>query len=504
MAAKITRKAAVAELADKKPAVKALDKITATKPARKPREAKPEAKRRLSKGRPVAETPKAKPVKPLQFRDLWSENVLTIKEYVNRFGGHDAARVYIDYAEDELPSNILRINKGMLCSMIAGSDQDVERAYRRALISYNLGQLAPHQVANVQRLYSSQTIAKWRKEISHPSYETLTELESYGIYLVAGSILEEDAPQQPPQKQPGAPLYPAGDEIYEIFKLRDLERCAYAAVDYERNVNTNMAFDDYERLSKIAAFRAMMELWPLSFRHYANVGADIRDVTWTLITDEFKAVVSHERVEVIIGTDVAGYTLYASVDSLEEALEGVFHHFDTLSTDQLQGMLRTVGFDQMYVAGMKFDLLANRSFNPGAFVKPTYEHAVEIYHNSARMSAADFLLLAAQTTRGVFIERAETHGTFDEYNLIVDDMLFRVMYLDKTDASSNVHHCVASLSLHQNILMTGRLSLEAHGVYIAENSVMQLPVSEAAQERFFPDVENTEDEILFINSVTFV
>jgi hypothetical protein len=503
MAAKITPK--------NEPIKKPAAKPAAEKPVRKVRESKkPEAKGRLSKGRPdLSATPtKTKVAKPkaLRFRDLWKENVSDIKTFVNRvFHDDNDARTYIDYAEGYAPDGIRNISSEILRNMHDDSKQDVDRAYRRALISFNLGQLPPDQVALVHRLYSAQSIANWHREISHPSEETLEELEGHGIYLCAGSVLMMDEFQQPPKGALApAPKYNEGDDIFEIFTKRDLERAPYLAQDYEHNLN-NLDFSDYEALGKISAFRAMIELWPKSFRHYANAHTDVRNLTWTFITDAFTAVVSSSRVEVTVGTEEAGYSLYARVGGLQEAVERVFWYFNTLSTDQLAGLLKTVGFDTNHVAGMKFDLMAGRDFNPTAFMRPSSELAVEIYHNSSRMSAGDFLLTAAQTTRGVYFEREDTLGSFDVYDMYVGGLKFRVLYLDNEVYKNGDHRGVASMREHQNNLSALKSSMVTHGVYLDDKAVMHLPLSADAESNFHPETEiGVNDTEFYMHSVTFV
>lgn len=494
----------------KRPTIKA--PVKALEVLQKLVDKKPEAKGRRAKGKPepvATQNPTGKKViktapKALKFRDLWKENVSDIKTFANRvFHDDNNARIYIDYAEGEAPENIRHINSEILDNLYADSKQDVERAYRRALISYNLSQLSAEHMGKVQSLYSGQSIKSWADEKSSPSDMTLDHLEEFGIYLAQGSPLDGDKTHQPPVKSAATLRYKSDDEIFEIFSLRELERVPNLAKDYEHNIN-NLEFWDYERLGKIDAFRAMLELWPKSFRHYVNSGADVRDLTWTFITEAFTAVVRENRVEVTIGTDASGYTLYASVTSLEEAVARVFCYFDIMGTDQLDSMLETVGFDKKFLAGMKFDLMANRDFNPFAFLKPSYGHAVEIIETGVRFSASDFLLLAAQTTRGVFLEVREDHGTFDEYDLMVADMVFRVMHLDKTAPfESTITKGVASRHLHQRNLTEGRHHLEAHGMYVDEHSVMHLTITEAVHQRVFPEI-SVEGEVLFISSVTFV
>ncbi len=515
MAAKITAK----DPADQssRPAGKSLGKKPAVKPAaekpvRKVRESKPGPKGRLPKGGPdLSATPtktKVSKPKPLKFRDLWKENVSDIKTYVNHvFHDDNDARTYIDYAEGHAPDGIRRITSEILRNMHDDTKQDVDRAYRRALISYNLGQLEPSHVALVHRLYSAQSIANWHREISHPSEETLEELESHGIYLCAGSVLMMDEFQQPPKgAQAATPKYNEGDDIFEIFTKRDLERVPNLSKDYEHNIN-NLDFSDYEKLGKLAAFRAMLELWPQSFRHYANAHADVRDLTWTFITDAFTAVVSSSRVEVTVGTEESGYSLYARVGGLQEAVEGVFSYFDTMSTDQLEGFLKTVGFDQEYVAGMKYNVMGDRDFNPTAFMSSSNGHAVEIYHNSTRMTAADFLMVAAHTTRGVRFEREDTHGSFDTYNLYLSGLKFRVMYLDNDVYKSGDHRGVASMREHQNNLsaINYRSAMAVHGVYLDDNAVMHFPISAEAESNFHPETNlGANDTEFFMHTVTFV
>lgn len=493
----------------KKPAVKAV----AEKPVRKVRESKPkpEAKGRLSKGRPdLSATPtktKVSKPKPLKFRDLWKENVSDIKTYVNHvFHDDNDARTYIDYAEGFAPDGIRNISSEILRNMHDDTKQDVDRAYRRALISFNLGQLPPDQVALVHRLYSAQSVANWHREISHPSEETLEELEGHGIYLCAGSVLLVDEFQQPPRGAvAAAPKYNEGDDIFEIFTKRDLERAPHLAQDYEHNLN-NLDFSDYEALGKIAAFRAMIELWPKSFRHYANAHADVRNLTWTFITDAFTAVVGSERVEVTVGTDDAGYSLYARVSGLQEGIERVFSYFDTMGTEQLEGFLKTVGFDLEYVAGMKFNVMGDRDLNPMAFMNTGGNaHAIEIYHNSARFTAADFLMLAAHTTRGVYFERNDTHGSFDEYKMNLDGMVFRVLYLDNEVYKSGDHRGVASMREHQNNLSASNSIMAQHGVYLDEHAVMHLALSAEAESNFHPELAiEPKDDAFFMHTVTFV
>lgn len=497
--------AAKAKSLDKKPAAKP----AAEKQARKPRETKPGPKGRLPKpvdlSAPATKTKVAKP-KALKFRDLWKENVSDIKTFVNRvFHDDNDARTYIDYAEGHTPDGIRRISSEILRNMHDYSKQDVDRAYRRALISYNLDQLAPDQVALVSRLYSAQSIANWHREMSHPSEETLEELEGHGIYLCEGSVLMMDEFQQPPKGAvAAAPKYNEGDDIFEIFTKRDLERAPHLAQDYEHNLN-NLDFSDYEALGKINAFRAMIELWPKSFRHYANAHADVRNLTWTFITDAFTAVVGSERVEVTVGTDDAGYSLYARVSGLQEGIERVFSYFDTMGTEQLEGLLKTVGFDLEYVAGMKFNVMGDRDFNPSEFMNPSHAPAVEIYHSSTRFTAAEFLLLAAHTTRGVHFEREDTHATFDEYTLYLDGMKFRVLYLDNEVYKNGDHRGVASLREHQNNLSATRSQLAQHGVYLDDNAVMHFPVSAEAAGNFHPEHElGANDTEFFMHTVTFV
>lgn len=515
MAAKITAKNPADQSSrpagkslDKKPAVKAV----AEKPVRKVRESKPkpEAKGRLSKGKPdLSATPtKTKVAKPkaLKFRDLWKEKVSDIKTYVNQvFHVDDDARIYIDYAEG-LVGNIHKVDIDILADMRDNTKQDVDRAYRRALISFNLSQLSADQMGIIQALYSQQSIKNWMDESANPSEETLEHLEERGIYLCAGSKLDMGESQQPPAVK--APTYSEGDDIFDIFTQRDLSRVPHLAKDYEHNLN-NLDFSDYERLGKIPAFRAMMELWPNSFRHYANEHTDVRDLTWTFLfdlygTEQLRAVVSSTRVEVVVGTDQAGYSMFAHVGSLEDGVERIFSYFDILSTDGLDAMLQTVGFRDKYVAGMKFDVMAERLFNPMAFMRTGNEPAIEIYHDSTRMTAAEFLLLAAQTTRGVYFERHDTHGAFDEYELLVAGMKFRVLYMDNDFYKNGEHRGVASLRGSSDDLIAGRQVLLSHGVYVDDKNVMHLPISDIASEVFQAGGRNVDEDFFYMHTVTFV
>lgn len=515
MAAKITAKNPADQ--SSRPAGKSLGKKPAVKPAaekpvRKVRESKPGPKGRLPKGGPdLSATPtpaKTKVSKPkaLKFRDLWKENVSDIKTYVNNvFHTDDDARIYIDYAEG-LVSNIHKVDIDILADMRDNTKLDVDRAYRRALISFNLSQLSADQMGIIQSLYSQQSIKNWMDESANPSEETLEHLEERGIYLCAGSKLAMDEFQQPPIA-PKTPKYSEGDDIFEIFTQRDLERAPNLANDYEHNIN-NLDFSDYEKLGKVPAFRAMIELWPRSFRHYANAHAHVKDLTWTFIfdlygTEQLRAVVSSERVEVVVGTEQAGYSMFAQVNSLEEGVERVFSYFDILSTDGLDGMLKTVGFKEKYVAGMRFDVMADRVFNPMAFLQVDNEPSVEIYHDSTRLTAAKFLLLAAQTTRGVYFERHDTVGNFDEYDLHVDDMKFRVLYMDNEFYQHGEHRGVGSLRGHSNNL-SAEQELSRHGIYVDAQNVMHLPISSDAEEVFQAGGRTRDEEHFYMHTVTFV
>lgn len=470
---------------------------------KKPAKTKPVAKGRLVRPTESFASAPIKKAKPLQFRKLWNEQHSALKNYAGAFDDMDSARLYIDYAEGEKPDAIRHITNAMLIAMSSCSRQDVNRAYRRALISYNISQLSADQMALLNSLYSAQSIKNWRDEVATPSDETLEHLEERGIYLCEGSPLEIDEFQQPPKKKV-LPAYSAGDEVYDLFTERDLNRVHYLTDDYERNVQ-HVDFQDYESLSQLKAFRAMLELWPTTFRHYANNAADVRDLSWTFITSVFRAVVRKDRVEVIVGEDKQGYSFFATTASLQDAVERVFHYFDTLSGDQLETVLKGVGFDRKAVAGMEFEIIQDIPQNPSAFMSSLPGKSIRLTDNGAHFTAAEFLLLAAGAPRGVLFEREDSAGAFDEYRMSVHEMNFRVYYLDNKVYDNGPHRGVASLREHQGNLNAGRAILNIHGIYVDEHNVMHLPISAEAESNFHPETGiSPDDDSFFMNSVTFV
>jgi hypothetical protein len=507
MPAKIIRKEDAAKSpVEKKPAT--AKKAAAAKPVVE----KKVEKKRVAKGRPdrpveatpkePVKTPKADKVKPLQFRDLWRERGNGIVQYVQMFQTSDDARLYVDYAEDNVPNLITRFSSKMLHTMDEDTKQDVLRAFRRALISHNIDQMSPGEIQTLHGLFSAQSIKNWRDEVASPSEGTLENLATHGIYLLAGSPLADDQNFQP-RKTPVV-KYSAGDEVYDLFTARDLDRVHNLTDDYERNVQ-HVDFQDYESLVQLKAFRAMLELWPTTFRHYANKAADVRDLSWTFITSVFRAVVRKDRVEVIVGEDKQGYSFFATTASLQDAVERVFHYFDTLSGDQLETVLKGVGFDRKAVAGMEFEIIQDIQQNPSAFMSSLPGKSIRLMGSGAHFTAAEFLLLAAEAPRGVLFEREDSAGAFDEYRMSVHEMDFRVYYLDNKVYDNGPHRGVASLREHQSNLSTGRAILNIHGIYVDEHNVMHLPISAEAESNFHPETGiSPNDDSFFMNSVTFV
>lgn len=467
---------------------------------------KPVASKSLKAVTPV-EAPVAKKAakkKPLKFDQLWREDYDAIHNYVNTaFETDDAARLYIDLAEFHAPQNIRLFTADILRQMQDETGLDVARAFRIALISYNLDQLSAEDMQTVLNVASQASVKNWRAQISLASEEMLEDLENEGVYLLEGSPLEIDEHQQPPKKKPVV-AFAEGDEILDVFDKKSLLACPQLAADYDQNMR-QVNYDEYDKIADIAAFRAMYALWPHSFRHHANVNtASGRRVTWTVITELFRAVVSEERVEVILGDDESGYSYYAKVDGFEAGFDRVFAYFNTLSSDQLEGALRTVGFSDYYVAGVKFDVVQGELQKPGAFVVPCAQPIVEIFHSANRLHASDFLMLAAQTTRGIHFEREDTHGKFDEYELILSGDKFRVMYLDNEVYSGGPLKGVASLTEHADQLQR-TAHLAAHGAHLDDNNVLQLPVSAEAVSNFHPeDGVKPDHDNFYMTSVTFV
>uniref|UniRef100_A0AB39CDH1 DNA polymerase n=1 Tax=Pseudomonas phage HRDY3 TaxID=3236930 RepID=A0AB39CDH1_9VIRU len=438
--------------------------------------------------------------------DVWTEHHSDLANYCAATFRSNEIPTYTELADGDIGAVIAFSPEMLIAMQDKHPKQDIEKLYRRALVKNGMANLDHKEIAVVTDLYGSREIESWTLGTAVPDDDQLEEMAERGIYLVQYSVLDIDEDYQPAIQAKPRGAYVEGDEIFDHFDKRDLDRVVHLSDDYTKISDAGYDDQEYGLLVKTPAFRAMMELWPASFRHGYVEDTDQEPRWWTLQTECFKARVSDVRAEIEVASGAGGYTMWARVENLEEAVAHVFSYFDVLSSDQLGEILHDqLGFENEHVAGVEFDVAAKSNFTPDAFFDSEYHNEIQIRGNGQWLNAKTFLLLAAQTVRGVVFDQASTYDRYEAYDVHVGENAVHAMYFNNRapDAvQEGPRKGAASAHEHELLLAKGLgAQLHKHGVYVAGN-VMQLPLSVEAQAMFHAN--NTEAVHKFMDAITFI
>jgi len=458
---------------------------------------------------PMAEKPalkKAVKKAGYTFDTVWSEHHPTVDEYVRTTFGTRERGIYMDIVEGHI-DEIMEVSPSMLEAMQAKHPrQAIESLYRAAIVKANVHALSAAKLGKLIGLCKSKTVRNWELGVALPTLVDLDVCHEHGFYLLAGSVLEMDEDNQPPAEEPGKREFHEGDEIFEFFSKRDLTRCPHLADDYATISDAGYDDQEYPMLVNSPGFRAMMELWPDSFRHGVVEDDEDNPRWWTLKTESFSARVCDCRVEISVGNEAGGFSLWSRAENLEAAVAHVFAYFDVLSSDQLGEVMHDqLGFESDHVAGVEFEVAAKSNFTPDAFFDSTYHNEIQIRGNGQWLTAKAFLLLAAQTVRGVLFDQDSTYDRFESYDVHIGDNVVHAMHFNSRApdaAQEGLRKGGASAHEHQLLLAAGvGAQLHRHGVYV-EGGVMQLPLSEEARAVFH--LNNKEAVHKYMDSITFI
>nr|DAF93490.1 MAG TPA: hypothetical protein [Myoviridae sp. ctshb19] len=435
--------------------------------------------------------PKKAPTKKFHFGNVWQEHHDDLEIYCERTFSRQEADVYCNVVDGDLDS-VKEVTVSMLEAMTDKHPrQDIRLMYARALVQDNYVDLHPTQRAQLDEIYSAATVRKWMTQIGSavPSVDQLAEMYGYGIYLAADSVLPEHDTFPAPKAAPAKASVSEGDEILDLFTQRDLERVTHLAQDFAEITDEGNNGVGYLDLVTAPAFRAMMELWPTTFRHShesaIDLDADEPQEWWLLETEDFKARVTSKRAEVFVEHACGGYTLYTKTSTLAAAVESVFNYFDVITSEQLGAVLDHVGFENEHVGGVEFDLHRKEEYTPQSFFEAGYGHnTFRIIGNDTRLSAARFLLLAAQTTRGVVVRPVRSDETrFTALEVHVGTSQIDALCLDMSVEANGSRKGAASLVEHADTLSeTFKEQAHIHGVFLNERNELELPITNAARE----------------------
>jgi len=444
------------------------------------------------------------------FSNVWLEHHSDLEAYCDTTFNRREADIYAHVVEGD--SDMLNEFSGSMLDAMQDKHprQQIDVLYRKAVLQRNYARLSPEQHAEIQQMFSAAPVGRWLSDnmASLPSYDALNDMHDRGIYVMDGSVLDEEF--HAPRKAVRAAAFSEGDEIYDFFTKRDLDRVQHLSKDFAAIMDempANVHRNVYAELVNGPGFRAMMELWPNTLRHELEseqiLDEDGARVWWNLETCNFKARVTENRAEVFVEESGGGYVMYANTKGLCESVEQVFRLFDVMTSDQLgEIMHKNLGFENDHVAGVEFHLESKTNYTPAAFYDQAYSNEITITGNGNLYSASQFLLLAAQTTRGIVMRKANAVERFAAFNLHVgEEAEFHVLNLD-TMAANGPTKGAASYADHINDLAPPfPRGAQLHGAFLNERNELELPLSQAAYNAFH---QNNKDADEYMHSIVFI
>ena len=467
-------------------------------------EGKPTEEKKVDQSAPAKPAAKKPAVKKASynFASVWSEHHPSVDEYVRATFNMKERAIYDAIANGDRDS-IELVTGGMLEAMQdKHPKQDIENLYRCALVQHNILDLSASRLAQLVALYGAKAVRSWEMGNAVPGLNDLDEMFEKGFYPLAGSVLQSDDLQQPTEEK-AKRTFNDGDEIFDHFDNRDLSRVVHLADDFSVIVDAGYDDQEYPTLVNSRGFRAMMELWPTSFRHTFEHDDDVNPRVWVLQTENFKARVSDAWAEISVEHEAGGFTMRANAENLEDSVRHVFSYFDVLSSDQLGELMhKTLGFENEHVAGVEYKLDEKENYTPQAFYDKTISNSFHIPGNGQYYKASSFLLLAAFTVRGVVFDVGHMVERYEGYTLHVGADEINALYLNPTSAVEGLRKGVASLHEH-TALLSGPFveQMHQHGVFL-NGSVLELPLGDEAFAAFHQNSKEAVEK--FMSSVTFV